>query len=381
MKTIKYIHPWVLFFILISCNSKEASVSEKAKNQEAAVVELTPEQIKNGGIESAFAVKRNISNTIQATGILEVPPQNRVSVSTPIGGFLRSTSLLEGNHVHKGDVLAEIEHQDILKIQEDYLELKERSKLLSQDLERQRLLRKDQVNAVKTLQQAESEFNAIQIRLIGLSEMVKMIGMNPNNLQIGDIRSTMKIRASQEGYVTSIHANSGKFVTPNEVLFELINTEHLHAELQVNEKYVGALKEGQKIKFKLANQLGKSYNAEVYLIGKTLGENRSVRVHGHIDKDDATLIPGLFIEANIETNRDSVLSIQESAVVSFGGGPVVFLEESAGKYRAIPVKKFANEDGFVAIESINGEVLEGKKLAVNGTLALLGILMNTGEEE
>lgn len=381
MKTIKYIHPWVLFFILISCNSKEASVSEKAKNQEAAVVELTPEQIKNGGIESAFAVKRNISKTIQATGILEVPPQNRVSVSTPIGGFLRSTSLLEGNHVHKGDVLAEIEHQDILKIQEDYLELKERSKLLSQDLERQRLLRKDQVNAFKTLQQAESEFNAIQIRLIGLSEMVKMIGMNPNNLQIGDIRSAMKIRASQDGYVTSIHANSGKFVTPNEVLFELINTEHLHAELQVNEKYVGALKEGQKIKFKLANQPGKSYNAEVYLIGKTLGENRSVRVHGHIDKDDATLIPGLFIEANIETNRDSVLSIQESAVVSFGGGPVVFLEESSGKYRAIPVKKFANEDGFVAIESINGEVLEGKKLAVNGTLALLGILMNTGEEE
>jgi cobalt-zinc-cadmium efflux system membrane fusion protein len=381
MKTIKYIHPWVLFFILISCNSKEASVSDKAKNQEAAVVELTPEQIKNGGIESAFAVKRNISNTIQATGILEVPPQNRVSVSTPVGGFLRSTSLLEGIHVHKGDVLAEIEHQDILKIQEDYLELKERSKLLSQDLERQRLLRKDQVNAVKTLQQAESEFNAIQIRLIGLSEMVKMIGMNPNNLQIGDIRSTMKIRASQDGYVTSIHANSGKFVTPNEVLFELINTEHLHAELQVNEKYVGALKEGQKIKFKLANQPGKSYNAEVYLIGKTLGENRSVRVHGHIDKDDVTLIPGLFIEANIETNRDSVLSIQESAVVSFGGGPVVFLEESAGKYRAIPVKKFANEDGFVAIESINGEALEGKKLAVNGTLALLGILMNTGEEE
>ena len=149
----------------------------------------------------------------------------------------------------------------------------------------------------------------------------------------------------------------------------------------MNEKYVGALKEGQKIKFKLANQPGKSYNAEVYLIGKTLGENRSVRVHGHIDKDDATLIPGLFIEANIETNRDSVLSIQESAVVSFGGGPVVFLEESSGKYRAIPVKKFANEDGFVAIESINGEVLEGKKLAVNGTLALLGILMNTGEEE
>ena len=261
------------------------------------------------------------------------------------------------------------------------METRERKLMLLQELERQRLLRKDEVNAVKSLQQAESEFNATQIRFLGLSERMKMIGMNPENFEKENLRSTLKIRASQAGYVTSVQANAGKFVSPNDVLFELINVEHLHAELQVNEKFIGDLREGQKIHFELANQPGKKCDAEVYLIGKSLGDNRSIRVHGHINSNDLVLVPGLFIEAKIETGRDSLPSLSQQAIVRFGGRPVVFEELNPGKYQVVPIEILGEEDGFVAIKPSNKEAWGNRKIVTNGASAILGVLINSSETE
>jgi cobalt-zinc-cadmium efflux system membrane fusion protein len=380
MNILKYSLIGAVSFLFAACNSDNTKV-EKAQTTTTSIIELSAAQVKNAGITTEAAAMRPISKTIQATGKLEVPPQNRVSVSAPIGGFVKSTNLLEGMHVHKGDVLAEIEHQDILKLQEDFLETRERKLMLLQELERQRLLRKDEVNAVKSLQQAESEFNATQIRFLGLSERMKMIGMNPENFEKENLRSTLKIRASQAGYVTSVQANAGKFVSPNDVLFELINVEHLHAELQVNEKFIGDLREGQKIHFELANQPGKKFDAEVYLIGKSLGDNRSIRVHGHINSNDLALVPGLFIEAKIETGRDSLPSLSQQAIVRFGGRPVVFEELNPGKYQVVPIEILGEEDGFVAIKPSNKEAWGNRKIVTNGASAILGVLINSSETE
>ena len=381
MNTLKYSLIGAHMFLFSACNSDKPNSNEVSKPSETSIIELSAEQVKNAGVISEFPELRPISKTIQATGKLEVPPQNRVSVSAPIGGFIKSTNLLEGMHVHRGDVLAELEHQDILKLQEDFLESRERKQLLSLDLDRQRTLRKDEANAVKSLQQAESEFNAAQIRLIGLSERMKMIGINPTNFQKENMRSIIQIRATQEGYVTAVQANAGKFVSPNDVLFELINTAHLHAELQVNEKFIGDLCEGQKVHFELANQPGTKYDAEVYLIGRSLSENRAIRVHGHIKSEDVSLVPGLFIEATIETGRDSLVSVPQQAVVRFGGRPVVFEEMKGGKYQVMPVEILGEEDGYIAIKSLSGADIQKKKLVSTGAASILGVLINSSEEE
>jgi cobalt-zinc-cadmium efflux system membrane fusion protein len=381
MNALKYSLIGALIFLFSACNSDKPQTDEAAKSAEPSIVELTTDQVKNAGVVSEFPELRAISKTIQATGKLEVPPQNRVSVSAPMGGFIKSTNLLEGMHVHRGDVLAELEHQDILKLQEDFLEAKERKQWLSQELDRQRTLRKNEANAVKSLQQAESEFSTAQIRLIGLTERLKMLGINPSNFQKENMRSTIQIRATQEGYVTAVQANAGKFVSPNDVLFELINTEHLHAELQVNEKFIGDLREGQKVHFELANQPGTKYDAEVYLIGRSLTENRAIRVHGHIKSEDVSLVPGLFIEAMIETGRDSMVSVPQQAVVRFGGRPVVFEEIKNGKYQVLPIEILGEENGFIAIKSANGMDIQKKKLVSRGAASILGVLINSIEVE
>src|SRR6185369_5364434 len=106
MKT--YLSILTLLFFLSSCGDKseKETNAEPQKNTNENIVHLTPAQMQNAGIKTGKAVRRNISEILKVNGYIDVPPQNIVSVSVPMGGYLKSTKLLEGMHVGKGEVIA-----------------------------------------------------------------------------------------------------------------------------------------------------------------------------------------------------------------------------------------------------------------------------------
>ena len=80
---------------------------------------------------------------------MDVPPQNIVSVSFPLGGYLKTTRLLPGMHVSKGEVIAMMEDQSLVQLQQDYLMAVARLQWLEKEYERQKLLNENKVNADK----------------------------------------------------------------------------------------------------------------------------------------------------------------------------------------------------------------------------------------
>ena len=104
MKTIYKLFSFLLLFyipaMLISCgNATTEAAAEEHHDEEENTVELTPEQIKTAGVEFGKVEQKQISGTIKVNGLLDVPPQQLVSVSAPLGGFLKSTVLLQGSRV------------------------------------------------------------------------------------------------------------------------------------------------------------------------------------------------------------------------------------------------------------------------------------------
>ncbi len=73
-----------------------------------------------------------------------------------------------------------------------------------------------------------------------------------NKLEKGEIQPTVNLYAPISGYVTEVNVNLGKYVSPTDVMFEIVDTEHLHAELTVFERDVPRLKIGQKVRFILS---------------------------------------------------------------------------------------------------------------------------------
>jgi membrane fusion protein, heavy metal efflux system len=327
-------------FALISCKTdaekeevkKQDSVCAKPGNQS---ISLTKKQFDGSEIKIGSVEFKNVNGIIKVNGKLDVPPQNLISISAPIGGFLKSTDMLEGKPVKKGDVLAVIEHPDIVQLQQNFLEAKSKFDLLEQELKRQKELNTENVNSTKIVQQTQSDFNIAQANYKALEEKMRMAGINKTNVLNGTISGAIIIHSPINGYVTKVNVNIGKMVSQQDVMFEIVDTEHLHAELTVFEKDITKIKVGQKVRFTLANDPNKELTATVHLIGRLFDETRSVRIHCHIDHEDKELLPGMFINAIIELEGVKTNCVPNDAIVREANKEYIFIKEakkSCGKH-------------------------------------------------
>ena len=374
-------------FLLQSCSN---TTDGKIKNEdtehhdEEASVELTTAQYKMAGIETGKIEQKTLSNVLKVNGVMDVPPQNLVSISAPLGGFVYSTELLQGMKIKKGQVLAIMEHPDYVQLQQDYIGKKSKLEYLELEFKRQQELNKENVNSAKVFQQAKSDFVSMKAQVKGLEEKLAIIGINTNNFSENDISRKVKIYSPINGYVSVVNVNIGKYVNPSEVMFEIVDTEHLHAELTVYEKDVVKLKIGQKIRFTLPNENGKERLAEIYLIGRKIDADRSVRVHAHLEQEDEMLLPGMYINALIELNENKVNAVREDALVMFDGKYYVYAlkEKHNGEYHfeMMEVNRGVTENRFSEISFINNIDLNDLEIVTKGAFSLLAKMKNTEEE-
>ena len=172
---------------------------------------------------------------------------------------------------------------------------------------------------------------------------------------------------------------------PMDVMFEIVDKEHLHLELKVFEKDVAKIKKGQKIFFQVANMGAQEYPAEIYLIGQVFeGESKSINVHAHLEEaQQQNLIPGMFVTARILTDESMVNSLPEEAVTTAGDLHYIFV--AAGKqaqnfrFKRIQVNTRGTEEGFTEIDLLQ-PLPEGTQVVKKGTYYLAAAMNNVAED-
>lgn len=372
----------ILSFSLLSCSKQEAK--EEVEQGKAAVVSdvilLNDAQFKTAQIEIGTVSFHDLSTVVKANGKLDVPPQNMVSISAPLGGFVKNTELLQGMKVKKGQLLVVMESPDYIQLQQDYLDAKSQLTFLEEEYTRQQELAKENVNSTKTLQQVRANFQSTKAKKEALAAKLKLIHINPQSIEDGTIQSTISIPSPLEGFVTEVHVNLGSYVNPTDVMFEIIDTEHLHAEAEVFEKDVLKLKKGNMVRIRLVNE-AEEREAKVYLIGKEISPERTVRIHCHLEKEDINLLPGMYFSAIIETANQKVQSLPESAFASYEGKEYIFVATNADKheYKMIPVTKGICEDGFCEVTLPDGTDIKSQ-MVIKGSFELLSALKNKEED-
>ncbi|PRY08340.1 cobalt-zinc-cadmium efflux system membrane fusion protein [Pontibacter ummariensis] len=399
MKRILNIHVFFISGLLFfsSCNVETAPAQEAEQEQEAGhgeeenpnVAELTEEQYQVAGIALGKPQLRNLSNTLALTGKLDLPPQNMASVTAPLGGFIRKTQVLEGTYVKKGDLLATIENPEFVTLQEDYLKEKNRLDYLELEYKRQQELHAEQVSSAKTYQQTVAEYRSVQARVQALEERLAIIGITNGSLRNGKIRRILPLHAPLEGYITYVKADVGQYVAPTDVLFRIADTEHLHVELTVFEKDLTSLKKGQAVRYSLPGESAAQREATIFLIGKEISPERTVRVHAHMEEEDKDLAPGMYVQAQVALDDKQVLSLPEAAVVQENNTSFVFLftgEEKEGgavmkRFRMVPVERGVEQGGFVQVALPAGVDTAAENFVIKGAYSLLSKMRNAEEED
>ena len=392
-----YIITISVILLLTSCGEKTDPLSPNTMDtlyhkEDLNTVELTGTQFKTAGIIFGEPEARQIAGAVKANGFLDTPPQQLASVSVPMGGYVRNTNLLQGVRVKKGDVIAVLENLDYIQLQQDYLEAKSQLEYAAAEYRRQQELASENVNAVKTLQQASAAYQSLNVRENALRQKLAFLNIDVAGLHAGNIRRTINIYAPISGYVTQVNVNLGQFVSPADILFRIVNTEHLHAELTIFEKDVHRLKLGQKVRFTLANET-KERIATVHLIGREISAERTVRVHCHLDQEDTQLLPGTYLQALIETGMTTVKALPEEAIVNFenksyvfvkaagkaGNGPDIAAGTGAYHFSMVEVSKGDSELGYIEVV-LPERVASGTPIVVKGAYDLLAKLKNSGAE-
>ena len=377
----KYIIIPIAFAILASCGSKqnETTATEEIVNENS--VELTDAQLKNSEIKIGKIEQRSISSLLKVNGKIEVPPQNMVSVSVPMGGYLKSTKLLAGMHISKGEVIATMEDQQYIQLQQDYLTAKAHFTSIESEFNRQKELNQSKASSDKVFQNAQTEYLSQKILIKSLAEKLKLISLNPENLNENNISRSINITSPIDGFVSKVNMNIGKYATPTDVLFELVNPADIHLALTVFEKDLDKLFIGQKIIAYNNNQLTKKYKAEVILISKDISDERSVIVHCHFEQYDNSLIPGMYMNAEVEVATNNAFVIPNDGLVRFEGKEYVYLETGNKKYKMQEVTTQNNEHGYTQITFIDSTNIKNKTFVIQGAYTLLMKMKNAAEEE
>jgi len=289
--------------------------------------------MKNADIETISMSDKSISTVLKINGKIDVPPQNLVSISVPLGGYLRSTKLLPGMPVNKDEVIAVMEDQQYIQLQQDYLVSSAKLIYAEKESARQNNLNQSQASSNKETQMTQAEAASLRSMTNGFAEKLRLININPNTLSASKITQKINIYAPINGYVSKVDVNIGKYISPSEVMFELINPTDIYLNIKVYEKDVAKLKIGQKVIAYTNSEPNKKHKGEIFLINKDASIDGTSEVHCLFEDFDKMLLAGMYMNAEVQLISSNSNVLPEESIVNFEGKDYVFIEISKQKYK------------------------------------------------
>ena len=305
--------------ILFSCGNQNTEM-ESTPNEEIGPsdIVLSQAQYENAHMELAPLSEHDFSDLVLANGLIDIPPEGRFEVSAYFGGKIIQFDLLKGQKVVKGQTLFVLENPTFVQMQEDYLDAKSQLDFLTSDLERQKLLSDENITSQKSFTKSESEYNSTLAKAESLRKKLEMLDIPIKNLTPAKITSKVTIKAPISGFIESIKVNQGAFLNPSDIALTIMSTAHMHIELNIFEQNASSLKKGQSVTFYLPDNPTQKFEAEIFLLAPSINENRVLNVHAHLkdEKNTLNLVPGMYVEAQIEIDKTRQAALPIAALIN-----------------------------------------------------------------
>jgi len=358
----------LLFSVLfLSCKNE---VPEEAQALDDGTITITKEQFSSTGMEIGSLSEQDFDITVKATGKIDVPPQNRAKVTTFLGGYIKSTKLMVGDKVVKGQALVTLENSEYIDIQKEYLEVTEQITYLKSEYERQKTLFDEKITSQKNYLKAESDYRRAKGLYQGLREKLLLLNINPFQVERGNFTSTITVFAPISGDVSVMNANIGMFLTPSDIILEIVDAHFLQLELTVFEKDIMKINKDQIIQFSFPEASDLIYESKVFLVGKSIeGNDRTSKVYGNLeDSIKQKLLSGMFVEASIRVSSKKGLAVPKEAVfVENNQHFVLVLKNNQKDYLFQKEKVILGEQSETRIEIIpNNKVHTATKILTKG---------------
>lgn len=372
---MKNIYILLVSILFLACGNQEKTpetVIETTENSNQ--IEINKQQFENEKMQLGELSEYAFNTKIKVNGIIDVPPENKSKVSTFIGGYITKIPLLVGDKVKKGQIIATLKNTEFVEIQQQYLEIAAQLTYLKSEYNRQKTLFDEKITSQKNYLKAKSTYKSSLASYNGLRKKLEMLNINPTDVEKGKITSTINLYAPINGYVTKVNVSNGSFVSSASELFEIVNTDHIHLELNAFEKDILNIKKDQKIIFKVPESSNTTYEAEVHLVGTSINTDRTIKIHGHIINEEQTnFLIGMFVEAEIVLDSKKEIAIAKTAIQKNGDKYFVLVlnnqKNDLYSFEKVEIKTGLENENYMQVTNFGA--LKGKKILTNGVYMLL----------
>lgn len=287
----------LLLIGLVACNSKQTPAVATASAPVAADSTVAVDTTEVDAITSATSKP----NQVSFNGTIVLPPQRQATVALTMGGVVKSTSLIPGQHVAKGSILATLENPEFISLQQTYLDSYAQVEYLRAEYDRQKNLSAEQAASQKKFQQSKADYLSMKSRLEASAAQLSLLGVQPEGLQKNGIQPLLQVRCPINGYVSNVSMNIGKYITPGEPLCEVIDKSASLLKLTAYEKDLENIKVGSPVEFRVNGMGTRTFKATILSIGQKVDEvNRSLEVYARIVDSDPQFRPGMYVTARIQ---------------------------------------------------------------------------------
>lgn len=337
-------------------------------------IRLSPGQVEANGLLLGEVVDYDFREMVRATGFLEPMPLNRRSVSTLDGGILQDLKLLPGDRVRAGQQLFRLVNPALLELQKEYLTNLSQLEFLEEEYKRQERLAGEKVSAEKVYSRARGDYLAGRARTEALRNQLILAGISPEKVLNGSLVQAISVTAPISGYITRVEGINGKAVAAGAEIIEITATSPLLLRLEVFEKEILLIREGQEVLFTLPGVTSDTLQAKVLRIGRILGENRTAEVFALFNvPENLQLLPGMFVKAAIVTGHYPAKGLPLSAILEGEDYRFVLVKTGNAAEDWLLTKKAVHtgrrDEKMVEIVQ-DGLLMPEEQVVINGAFAL-----------
>ena len=334
---------------IVACDGGEAEPTpeehaegEEHDEAEGTVVRLDTAALGMADIRlgAADAVE---SSALPVTGTITYDA-NRVShVGPKTEGRIVGLSAELGSRVRGGQALAIMESADIGAIRVELNETAELAKIARENYERERRLEAQGISSRKEMLDARAELRRAEAALQSATERLRILGAGQGR------GGQFAVTAPFSGVVVETHASLGELAGPSDQLFTLADLSRLWIELDIFERDLARVAEGQSANVTTAAYPNRVFPGKIVYVGDILDpEKRTVRARVEVPNEGGLLKPGMFARAEIATATGTgsrVPVVPRGAVQEVEGQTVVWVPGiRPGEFRIRPVQVGAAVD-------------------------------------
>jgi RND family efflux transporter MFP subunit len=324
-------------------------------SESGTTVELTEDEQKTAGIQTAKVVRRNVSAPLIAPGRVEEAETQLATVSARIGGRIDKLYVdFTGESVRRGQAIALIYSPEVVAAAEEY-------KLALESLER---LGPDALAGAQ--QQAKELVDASRRRL-------ELWGLTAQ--QISAIRKSeqpqihITIHSPVSGTVTERKVTEGQYVKEGDPLLVVADLSTVWVKADVYEADVPRVRPNQPVEISGESMPDRKLRGRIGFIEPMLNEQtRTVAVRMQVPNPGLRLRPGMFVTATLQPSMAKrQLAVPRTAVVRGGTKDIVYVAKANGVFEGREVKLGAAGQDYYAVLS---GLKEGESVVTQGNFLL-----------